>query len=157
MSALKTNGTRAGSAQGTAPTLGYEKPSYEEPWYQGAGWVLFATVMFVIAACLSVVWGIAAVSGSHFFVANAHYILSDLNTWGWIMIGFGAVEALAALSIWRGGAFGRWFGIIVAGLAIIAALMSIPAYPFWSLTLVAMYVLVIYGLAAYGGRPELTH
>jgi hypothetical protein len=34
--------------------------------------------------------------------------------------------------------------------------MSIPAYPFWSLALVAMYVLVIYGLAAYGGRPELT-
>jgi hypothetical protein len=156
MSALKTNGTRARSAPGTAPTLGYEKPSYEEPWYQGAGWVLFATVMFVIAACLSVVWGIAAVSGSHFFVANAHYIISGLNTWGWIMIGFGAVEALAALSIWRGGGFGRWFGIIVAGLATIAALMSIPAYPFWSLALVAMYVLVIYGLAAYGGRPELT-
>jgi hypothetical protein len=63
---------------------------------------------------------------------------------------------LAALSIWRGGGFGRWFGIIVAGLATIAALMSIPAYPFWSLTLVAMYMLVIYGLAAYGGRPELT-
>ena|SRR5690348_13846578 len=124
MSALKTNGTRARSAPGTAPTLAYEKPSYEEPWYQGAGWVLFATVMFVIAACLSVVWGIAAVSGSHFFVANAHYIISDLNTWGWIMIGFGAVEALAA--------------------------------PFWSLALVAMYLLVIYGLAAYGGRPELT-
>jgi hypothetical protein len=34
--------------------------------------------------------------------------------------------------------------------------MSIPAYPFWSLTLVAIAVLVIYGLATYGGRPELT-
>ena len=52
---------------------------------------LFATVMFVIAACLNVIWGIAAVSSSHFFVANAHYILSDLSTWGWVAIGFGAV------------------------------------------------------------------
>lgn len=156
MSALETNGARAATAQGTAPTLGYEKSSSEEPSYKGAGWITFATVMVVIAACLNVIWGIAAVSSSHFFVANAHYILSDLNTWGWIMIGFGAVEAVAALSIWRGGEFGRWFGIIVAGLAAIAALMSIPAYPFWSLTLVAIYVLVIYGLAAYGGRPELT-
>jgi len=123
---------------------------------KGAGWVLFATLMFVIAACLNIVWGIAAISNSHFFVGNAHYILSDLNTWGWIAIGFGALEALAALSIWRGGRFGRWFGIVVAGFAVVAAMMSISAYPFWSLTLVALYVLVLYGLAAYGGRPELT-
>ncbi|MGZ6651793.1 MAG: DUF7144 family membrane protein, partial [Solirubrobacteraceae bacterium] len=95
------------------------------------------------------------VSSSHFFVANASFILSDLNTWGWIAIAFGAIEFLAALSIWRGGAFGRWFGIFVAGLAVIAAMMMIPAYPFWALTLVAIDLLVIYGLAAYGGKPEL--
>jgi hypothetical protein len=156
MSALKTNGTRMGTAQDTAPTLGYTGPSYEAPEYKGAGWVLFATVMFVIAACLNVIWGIAAVSNSNFFVANTHYIISGLNTWGWVAIGFGAVEALAALSIWRGGGFGRWFGIIVAGVATLVALMSIPAYPLWSLILVALYVLVIYGLTAYGGKPELT-
>ncbi len=155
MSALKTNGARAGTAQGTAPTLWYEEPRYEAS-YKGAGWVLFATAMFVLAACLSVIWGIAAVSSSHFFVANAQYILSDLNTWGWIVMGIGAVEVLAALSIWRGGSFGRWFGIIVAGLGIVAAMLSIPAYPFWSLTLVALYILVVYGLAAYGGKPRLT-
>jgi hypothetical protein len=56
---------------------------------------------------MSFVWGIAAVSSSHFFVANTHYIISDLNTWGWITIVWGAVEVLAAFSIWRGGAFGR--------------------------------------------------
>ena len=156
MSALKTNGTRTGTAQDIAPTLGYTEPSYEASLYKGAGWVLFATVLFVIAGCLNVIWGIAAVSSSHFFVANAQYIISGLNTWGWVAIGFGALEGLAALSIWRGGGFGRWFGIFVAGVATLVALMSIPAYPFWSLFLVALYVLVIYGLAAYGGKPALT-
>ena len=34
-------------------------------------------------------------------------------------------------------------------------MMMIPAYPFWSLTLVAIDLLVIYGLVAYGGKPEL--
>jgi hypothetical protein len=155
MSALKTNGARERITMDTAPTLGYDESTYDES-SKGAGWVMFATVMFVIAACLSVIWGIAAVSGSHFFVANAHYILSGLNTWGWVMICFGAVEALTAVSIWRGGGFGRWFGVIVAGFATIAALLSMPAYPLWSLILVAMYVLVIYGLVAYGGKPELT-
>lgn len=107
MSALRTNGARTERVPEVGPALTYET---DEPSYKGAGWVLFATVMFVIAACLSIIWGIAAVSSSHFFVANAHYILSDLNTWGWVVMGFGAVEALAALSIWRGGSFGRWLG-----------------------------------------------
>jgi hypothetical protein len=126
------------------------------PSDKGAGWVVFAGIMFMVSSMLNVIWGIAAVSSSHFFVGNASFILSDLNTWGWVAIGFGILEALAALSIWYGRAFGRWFGIGVAGLAILAAMMSIPAYPFWALTLVAIDVLVIYGLAAYGGRPELT-
>ena len=153
MSALKANGARAGSVHDTGPAPTYEP---EESLYKGAGWILFAALMLAVAASLSIIWGIAAVSSSHFFVANAQYILSDLNTWGWVTIGFGAIEAFAALSIWRGGSFGRWFGIIVAGLAVLVAMVSIPAYPFWSLTLVALYILVIYGLAAYGGRPALT-
>ena len=128
----------------------------DEVSYKGAGWVLFAAIMLVMGGVLSIIWGIAAVSSSHFFVAGASYILSDLNTWGWIVMGFGVVEGLAALSVWRGGEFGRWFGIVAAGLAGLAAMLSIPAYPFWSLALLAIDVLVIYGLAAYGGKPYLT-
>lgn len=129
----------------------------EAPTYEGAGWILFAAIMFVIAASLNIIWGIAAVAESGFFVASASYILiTDLTVWGWIAIGFGALELLAVLSIWRGGAFGRWFGILVAGLSIVLALMSMPAYPFWSLVLVAINMLVVYGLATYGGKPVLT-
>ena len=152
MSALKTNGAGVETARDTGPALTY---ATEEPSHKGAGWVLFASIMFAIAAGLNIIWGIAAVSNAHFFVANAHYILSDLNTWGWVAIGFGAVEALAALSIWHRGSFGRWFGMIVASIAVLVAMVSIPAYPVWSLTLVALYVLVVYSLAVYGGKPEL--
>ena len=127
----------------------------EERSYKGAGWVLFAAIMLVMGGVLSIIWGIAAVSSSHFFVAGASYIVSGLNTWGWIVMAFGVLEALAALSIWRGGEFGRWFGIVAAGLGGLAAMMSIPSYPFWALALVAIDVLVIYGLAAYGGKPYL--
>jgi len=71
------------------------------------------------------------------------------------MLIVGALQIAAAFSIWNGGAFGRWFGILCAGLNVIAALLSIPAYPFWSLTVLALDVLIIYGLAAYGGDPRL--
>ena len=36
------------------------------------------------------------------------------------------------------------------------ALMSMPAYPLWSLALAVIEGLVIYALAVYGGKPELT-
>jgi len=153
MSALANKG------RDTKIALDFDQPALyesEERSYKGAGWVLFAAIMLVMGGILGIIWGIAAVSSSHFFVAGASYILSDLNTWGWIVMGFGALEALAALSVWRGGEFGRWFGIFAAGLGGLAAMMSIPAYPFWSLALVAIDVLVIYGLAAYGGKPYLT-
>ena len=110
--------------------------------------------MLVMGGVLSIICGIAAVSSSHFFVAGASYIVSGLNTWGWIVMAFGALEALAALSIWRGGEFAL-FGMSRRACGV-AAMMSIPAYPFWALALVAIDVLVIYGLAAYGGKPYLT-
>jgi hypothetical protein len=132
-------------------------PSYTlEDTYKGTGWVLFAGIMLTLSAALNVIWGIAAVASSGFFVNGAHYILlTDLSAWGWIAIGWGALEIIAALSIWRGGAFGRWFGMIAAGLGIVFALMSMPAYPLWSLAIGALEALVIYGLAVYGGRREL--
>jgi hypothetical protein len=122
---------------------------------KASSWIIFATVLFAMEAALNAIWGIAAISKSHFFVGNTHFVFSDLKTWGWITVGFAVLQGLAALSISRGGQYGRWFGIAVAAFAIIAAMLDMPAYPFWSLALIAVYVLVIYGLAVYGGKPEL--
>ncbi len=149
MSTVATNGS---STKAVAPAPAYKAG---ESSSKGVGWIVFASIMFMVAASLNFIWGIAAVSSSKFFVDGATYIISDLNTWGWVAIGFGALQLLAALSIARGGAFGRWFGMIVAGVAVLAAMMMIPAYPLWALTLVALDVLVVYGLAVYGGKPDL--
>ena len=119
---------------------------------RGSGWVAFAATMIFIVGVLNVIYGIAAIDNSSFFVHNTKYILSDLNTWGWVTIIVGAIQMLAAYSIWAGNQFGRWVGITVAGLSAISALMSIPAYPFWSLAIFAVDILVIYGLSAYGGQ-----
>jgi hypothetical protein len=122
---------------------------------RGAGWVLFAGILIVMLGILNVIYGIAAIGDSKFFIADQKYILSGLHTWGWVTLIVGALQIAAAFSIWNGGSFGRWFGIAVAGVNAIAALLSIPAYPFWSLSVFALDVLVIYGLAAYGGDKRL--
>jgi hypothetical protein len=150
----------------TVATLEKDRPgtrfASEAPLYfpaeekKGQGWPLFAAIMFLVGGALNVIYGIAAISDSKFFVHDTQYILSTLNTWGWVTLGIGAVEALVAYLVWRGGSFGRWFGIGIAGVSCIVALMSIPAYPFWSLAVFAVDILIIYGLAAYGGQGRVT-
>jgi hypothetical protein len=120
----------------------------------GTGWILFAGVMIVMAGIFNVIYGIAAISNSKFFAANREFIISNLNTWGWVMLVVGVAQVLAALSIWNGRPFGRWFGIAAASVNAIATLVSIQAYPFWSLAVFSLDLLVVYGLATYGGNPK---
>jgi hypothetical protein len=124
---------------------------------RGAGWLVFAGIMVLIAGTLNCLWGIAAIDGANFFVEDERYILSDLNTMGWIILIIGVVQVIAAFSIWAGGQFGRWIGIIAASFGALGALLSIPGFPLWSVCVFFVDVLVIYGLVAYGGqRSRLT-
>jgi hypothetical protein len=45
----------------------------------------------------------------------------------------------------------RWAGVVVLSLNALAQLLMMPAYPFWSLAVVAMDILALYGLIIYGG------
>jgi hypothetical protein len=141
----------------TTPAAGDRATTRPPPSYpvEGAGWVLFAGIMIMMVGVLNAIWGIAAIGESSFFVQDTKYIFSDLRTWGWIVLILGALQLAAAFSIWAGGTFGRWFGIVAATVNAIAALLAIPAYPFWSLAVFAVDVLVVYGLATYGGNPRI--
>jgi hypothetical protein len=121
------------------------------------GWWIFAAIMLSISGVLNIIWGIVAISESHFFTeTGAHYVFSDLNTWGWITLILGALEIIAAMSLFAGGSFGRWFGIFAAALVAIDALLDIRVLPFWSICVFALSVIVIYQLAKAPERsPEI--
>jgi hypothetical protein len=120
-----------------------------------SGWMTFAGIVIMMVAILNIIDGIAAISASSFFVSDARYVFSDLNTWGWIMLGLGVLQVVVCLGLWAGNQLARWAGIVIVSLNAIAQLLFIPAYPFWSLSIFALDVLVLYGLAAHGGRPAL--
>ncbi|HEX5609631.1 MAG TPA: hypothetical protein VFX45_06015 [Solirubrobacterales bacterium] len=103
--------------------------------------------MLIVAGILNIVWGIAAIGDAKFFTDAGTFIISSLHTWGWIIMILGVLELIAAFSLFAGGEFGRWFGIAIAALNAIGALLSIPAYPFWSLAIFALAIIVIYKLA----------
>jgi hypothetical protein len=121
------------------------------------GWWVFAAILLGLAGILNIIWGIAAISESHFFSeTGAHYVFSSLNTWGWITLILGIVQILAALSLMGGGEFGRWFAMIVAGLVAIDALLDVRVLPFWSISVFALAVIVIYQLAKSHDREAVT-
>lgn len=134
----------------------YVRPERSRAVAEGSGWITFAGVMIVIVAALNIIDGIAAISSSSFFVGDARYVFSDLNTWGWIVLVIGVIQLIVALGVWAGNQLARWTGVLIVSLNAIAQLLFIPSYPLLALAIFTLDVLVLYGLVAHGGRPRLT-
>jgi hypothetical protein len=66
---------------------------------RGYGWVMFAGVMLLVLGTLNFIEGIAAISNSHFFVANSQYIAGSLNTWGWIVLIIGVIQWIVGCGV----------------------------------------------------------
>lgn len=125
--------------------------SYAEDMPQGIGWVTFAGIMLGLIGTFNIIDGIVALSRSAFFVANARFVFSDLRTWAWIIMIIGGLQIIASVAIFAGSEWARWFGIAVAAVNALAQLGFAPAYPWWALSMFTLDILVIYGLAVYGG------
>jgi hypothetical protein len=135
------------AGRSAAPATDY----YEED-ERGYGWIVFAGTLLLLVGTINVIEGIAAIGNAHFFTANAHYVAGSLNTWGWIVLILGACQVLVGCGVFVKNQFSRWTGVVVLGANCIAQLLMMPAYPFWSLTILTMDILAMYGLIAYGKR-----
>jgi hypothetical protein len=122
---------------------------------EGYGLVLFATVLLVVLGFFNLIDGISAVARSHVFVANAHFVFGDLRAWGWVALILGALQVLAAAGVLAGNQVARWFAVVVVALNALAQMFFIPAYPFWSLLIIAVDVVALWGLCVYGSRENL--
>jgi hypothetical protein len=129
---------------------------YDVPEPKGVGWVMFSAIALGFAGVWAVFEGILAISSSKVYAPNATYVFSDLNTWGWIVTILGALAVIAAFAVLRGSELARWFGVAVAAINGWGQLMFLHAQPWWSVCMFAVDVLVIYGLAVYGGRKLRT-
>ena len=124
---------------------------------QGEGYwmIVFAVALLVTVGFFNLIDGIAAIANSHVFIANAHYVVGDLRAWGWVVLILGVLQLIAAIAILAGSQAARWFGVVVIGLNTIGQMLFIPAYPFWSLLIIAVDIVALWGLCAYGSRENL--
>jgi len=133
-------------------TRGYE--GYEK----GEGWLFFAFVILVIVGFFNAVLGITMIAGDGIYVTardSGTVVIGDVNGWGWIILILGVLEVLAGFGVLARSQLSRWFGIVMATLAALGHLPVIfGPKPVFSFLVVLMSVLVIYGLAQYGGRER---
>jgi hypothetical protein len=119
---------------------------------RGAGRVAFAGFLLLIVGTINIIYGIGSLDDANIFVNDKRFILSNLNTLGWVLIVLGVIQLTGGFSLLAGNTYGRVIGIIGGSLGAIGALFSIGgANPWWSLAIFFLCVWVVYGIVVLGG------
>ena len=120
-----------------------------------SGWITFAAIVLCIAGIMRILDGIYAIRADERVPALKDQFLGDqLNRYGWLYLLVGVVLLLSAFALAQRSQIGRWVGIVSGAILMISATGWLPFAPVWSLIYIMIGVLVIYGLAAHGGRLE---
>ena len=118
---------------------------------RGAARSLFAATLLIIVGVLNIIYGIGALDDANIFTNEKRYILTNLNTLGWVCIVLGVIQLIGGFSLIAGNTFGRVIGLIGAGLGAIGALLSIgSSNPWWSLAIFFLCVWILHGILIYG-------
>ena len=120
----------------------------------GKGWIIFAGVMLAIIGTLNLIYGIAMIDGSTFFVEDTKFVLGNLNTWGWVLAILGAGQLISSFGVFAAKEWARWLGILFAGGNMIAQFLSIASHPALTIMIFFVDVIIIWGLLTYGGRDR---
>jgi hypothetical protein len=121
------------------------------------GWISFAGLIMVVVGALDFFEGlIAVIRGQYFVLTPNQIIVFDLKTWGWLTLIWGIVLALVGFALLGGAGWARWFAIVVGSLNFIVQLGFVGSsqYPLWTLTGLALTVVVLYALIVRWGDRE---
>jgi hypothetical protein len=138
-----------------------QSPSqYQSPGRAGkatSGWavgfIMFAAIMMIMVGVFQALQGLIAIFENEFYLATRNYTFQfDATTWGWIHLLLGLLVAFAGYGLLSGKTWARLVAITLAALSATANFLFIPYYPFWSLLLVTLNILVIWAITAHGGE-----
>ncbi|HTU39877.1 MAG TPA: hypothetical protein VMF35_17905 [Acidimicrobiales bacterium] len=124
---------------------------------RGRGWIIFAGVVLGVAGIMRIfdaIWAFRYHGALPQHLEDALFGTS-LTTYGWLWLIVGIVLILCGLAVMGRSQSARWLGVAAGAIGAISAIWWMPYYPIWSLTYIALGVLVIYALVAYGGTVDV--
>ena len=121
------------------------------------GMVTFAAVMMFVVAGFEALSALLNFAGTGWWVTAAgNLVYANFVVWGILDLIIALIALYAGISLLRGGAFGLVMGYLFAIVGAIRWLFVIPAAPVLAVVIIALCVMVIYGLAKYSDQLERT-
>jgi hypothetical protein len=116
------------------------------------GWVVFASFMMFLVGAFQAIQGLVALFDDGFYLVTSGNLVVDVNynVWGTVHLLLGVLLMLTGAGVLTGNLAARTVGVILAALSAVANLVFIEAYPFWSIIIITVDVLVIYALTVHG-------
>jgi hypothetical protein len=117
------------------------------------GMLTFAAVLMFIVAGLEALSALLAFAGTGWWVTAAgNLVYANFVFWGIVDLIVALIALYAGISLLRGGTFGLVMGYLFAVMAAIRWFFVIPAAPVLAVVVIALCVMVVYGLAKYSDQ-----
>jgi hypothetical protein len=113
-------------------------------------------LVFVVGA-IDLFEGLIAVIRKQYYVLTPNQvIIFDMRSWGWLTIAIGALLMIVGLSLAAGASWARWTAVVLITFSLIEQLawLGSTGYPLWTLTVIALVLLALYGLIVRWGDNE---
>jgi hypothetical protein len=108
----------------------------------------FAAVIMFMVAGFEALAALLAFAGTGWWVTDmGNLVYANFVLWGIVDLIIALIALYAGIDLLRGGYFGLVMGYIFAGVGAIRWLFVIPAAPILAVVVIALCVMVIYGLA----------
>ncbi|NEW59182.1 hypothetical protein GV794_26625 [Nocardia cyriacigeorgica] len=126
--------------------------SERHPVKQGVAAVtsIAVAVLLLVVGVLSILQGISALATDELFITGPEYAYQfDTTTWGWIHLVLGVLIVITAIALMAGTVWARVAAVFLAGLSIIGNFLWIPYYPWWSILVIALNIVVIWAVSTW--------
>jgi hypothetical protein len=120
---------------------------------KGAGYIMFAGTMFLVLGAFNVIDGIVALAKDDNFSDNDLFF-GDLALWGVILLIIGVLQLVAGGRLFQGR--GQLLALTLLMINVVAQFFFLPAFPVWSIIILAVDFALIYGITVYGHHFEST-
>lgn len=115
------------------------------------GWVVFAGLMMLINGFMNAISGIVALAKDDVYVRGSRTtVLLDLTAFGWVHLLLGILVAVAGFFVIRGATWAIAVAVVVTSVNILTQMLMLPSYPFWSVLIIALDVLILWALVVHG-------
>ena len=112
------------------------------------GWVIFAGFVLIVVGCINAIQGLVAIFKHTVYVLPSSQLVvtTDYKAWGWTLLIWGIIMALAGLGLFSGASWARWFAIFVVFINLIGQFALFPAFPLWSMVAIALDIFILFAL-----------